>query len=92
MEKLVSRFATVRSEENRLERLADPSSMGDIDEDDPKSVARWMRKMSSGMGEDLGPEFGEVCDRLESGEDPETIEKDLAGGDEGFGGGDTDLE
>jgi hypothetical protein len=30
------------------------------------------------MGEDLGPEFNEVVDRLEAGEDPESIESSLA--------------
>jgi len=74
---------------SRLDNLADPSSLGDVDENDPKSLARWMRKMSGEMGEDLGDEFREVVDRLEAGEDPEEIEKtmpDLAGA--GGGGGD----
>jgi hypothetical protein len=47
-----------------------------------------MRKMSSEMGEDMGPEFDEMVDRLEKGQSPEEIEKalpDLAG-DEGMGG------
>jgi hypothetical protein len=60
-----------------MESLADPSSLAGLDENDPKSMARWMRKMSSEMGEDLGPEFSEVVDRLEAGEDPEAIEKSM---------------
>ena len=72
--RLISRVAVLRSEESHLEDLADPSSFADLDENDPKSMARWMRKMSSEMGEDLGPEFGEVVDRLEAGESPEEIE------------------
>lgn len=82
LSRLVSRVAVLKSEESRLESLADPSSFGDLDENDPRSVARFMRKMSSEMGEDLGDEFSEVVDRLESGEDPEAIEEsmpDLAG-------------
>ena len=67
-----------RSEESRLESLADPSGWGDIDESDPKSMARMMKKMGSEMGEDLGPEFNEVVDRLEAGEDPESIEGSLS--------------
>jgi hypothetical protein len=65
-----------------LEDLADPASLGDLDESDPRSVARWMRKMSDEVGEDMGPEFEEVVDRLEAGEDPDEIENsmpDLAG-------------
>lgn len=53
----MSRFATVRSEEDRLDSLADASSLGDLSEDDPKSVARWMKKMGSEMGEDMGEDW-----------------------------------
>jgi len=84
LKRLVSRVAVVRSEESRLESLADPSSLSGLDENDPKSMARWMRKMSNEMGEDMGSEFNEVVDRLEAGEDPESIEKSLP--DMGMGG------
>jgi putative FmdB family regulatory protein len=85
--RLVSRVASVKSEEARLESLSDPSSFGDVDEKDPKSMARFMRKMGDQMGgEDLGPEFGEMVDRLEAGENPEDIEKSMPGlGGEGGG-------
>ncbi len=88
--RLVSRVRVIRSEDSRLEDLADPSAWGDIDENDPKSMGRFMRKMMSEVGDEageLGPEFEEVVDRLEAGQDPEQIEKempDLAG--EGPGG------
>jgi len=75
--RLVSRVAVVKSEEARLESLADPSTFGDLDENDPRSMARFMRKMSGEMGEDLGPEFNEMVDRLEAGESPEEIEKSM---------------
>jgi len=82
MTRLVSRVAVVRSEESRREDLADPSNLAGLDENDPKSLARWMRKMSQEIGEDLGPEFDEVVDRLEAGQSPEEIEEampDLGG-------------
>jgi hypothetical protein len=41
------------------------------------------------MGEELGPEFDEVVDRLEAGQSPEDIEKDLP--DLGSEGGAPDL-
>lgn len=90
--RLMSRVRLVRSEDSRLEDLADPSNLPDFDENDPKSLGKWMRKMSNEMGEDLGPEFDEVVGRLESGEDPEEIEKSMpdlmgeggGGFDEGF--------
>jgi hypothetical protein len=71
-----------------MEDLTDPAQFGDLDENDPKSMARWMRKMGDEMGEDLGPEFGEVVDRLESGQSPEDIEDALpdlgAGAEDSF--------
>jgi hypothetical protein len=71
----------LKSEEARLEELADPSSLGDIDENDPRSVARWARKLGEQMGEDLPPEFDEMVDRMEHGEMPDDLEGE--GGDEG---------
>nr|MBI3614312.1 zinc ribbon domain-containing protein [Nitrospirota bacterium] len=54
LERVLSRFASPKSEEARLESLADPSRFGGMDEDDPKSMARFMKKMGEEMGEDLG--------------------------------------
>ena len=86
--RLVSRVAVLKSEESRLEDLADPSSLAGLDENDPKSIGRWMRKMSAEMGEDLGDEFSEVVDRLEAGESPEDVEAAMPDlGDADFGGG-----
>ena len=87
LEQLISRVSMPRSEESRLESLADSSRWGDLDENDPKSMARMMKKMGTEMGEDLGPEFSEVVDRLEAGEDPESIESSL-----GSSGGETDTD
>jgi putative FmdB family regulatory protein len=56
VEQLYSRFASPKSEESRLESLADPSSLSGLDENDPKSVARWMKKMGKEMGEDFAGE------------------------------------
>ena len=58
----MSRFATIKSEEARLESLADSASLGDIDENDPASVARFMKKMGREMGDDLGDDFDEAMD------------------------------
>ena len=63
LKKLVSRFATVRSEEQRLESLMDPSALGSLDENDPSSMARWMKKASREMGEDL--DEGEIDQMVE---------------------------
>ncbi len=83
LRRLISRFAVVRSEESRLDDLADPSNFGDLDENDPKSVAKWARRMGQEMGEDLGPEFHEMVDRMEAGEMPEELAGEGAPGEPG---------
>jgi putative FmdB family regulatory protein len=86
--RLISRVAVLRSEESHLDDMTDPGDMAGLDENDPKSLARFMRKMAGETGEDLGPEFDEVVGRLEAGEDPESIENampDLGGAGDDFG-------
>ena len=77
LKRLLSRVRLLRSEDSRLDSLADPSGWGDIDENNPRSMARAMRRMGDEMGEDLPQEFDDVVDRLEAGEDPEAIEKSM---------------
>ena len=69
--RLISKVAVLRSEESRLESLADPSRIGDLDEEDPKSVARWMKRMGKEVGEDIGEDFEQMVDQAmeEEGED-----------------------
>jgi len=76
--RLMSRFALVRSEGSRLDDLSDPSSLSGVDENDPKSMARWMRKMGKELGEDAGEDFDQMVDELEAGGDG-------GGDDEGSG-------
>lgn len=75
--RLVSRVRLIRSEGSRVDDLADFGDVPDFDDNDPRSLGRWMRKMSAETGEDLGPEFDEVVGRLETGESPESIEKSM---------------
>jgi putative FmdB family regulatory protein len=70
LEKLVSRVAVLRSEDSRLENMADPSKLGGIDENDPASVARWMRKTGKEMGEDLGEDFERQVEEAAEGGEP----------------------
>ena len=81
LEKLVSRVAIFRSEESRLENLADPSKLGGLDENDPKSVARWMKKMGKEMGEDLGSDFDQEVEQA-----AEEAERAKEGGEDEGGG------
>jgi len=57
LEKLWSRFAAPKSEDARMESLADDASLAGLDENDPASMTRFMRKMGEATGEDLGEDF-----------------------------------
>lgn len=70
LEKLWSRFATPKSEESRLESLADESAFADVDENDPAGMARAMRRMGEAMGEDLGEDFEQAIEE-DAGKDSE---------------------
>ncbi len=65
--RLAPRVAQLTSEDARLDRLSDPSSLGDVDENDPASVARWAKRLGKEMGEDVGPEFDGAMDDLATG-------------------------
>jgi putative FmdB family regulatory protein len=80
LSRLVSGFAVVRSEDQRLDSLDDDSLMSGVDEDDPRSVAAFARKMQDKLGEDAEPEFEEMIDRMEAGEMPDDL-ADEAGDD-----------
>jgi putative FmdB family regulatory protein len=60
LQKLISRFAVPRSEDDLLDDLADPSKIGDIE--DPREMARWMKRMGKEMGEELGDDFDELVE------------------------------
>lgn len=68
------------------------SEMEHLDENDPKAMARAVRKMTELAGEPVTAAMEEMIRRLESGEDPDRIEEDLGDalegemGDEGGGG------
>jgi putative FmdB family regulatory protein len=79
LERLFSRFASPKSEESRLESLADPSNLSGLDEKDPGSVAKWMKKMGKELGEDFG---GEDIDQL-----AEEAAQEAAGGEDAAGEG-----
>ena len=73
MQKLMSRVAVMKSEEARLEAMADPAMFSDVDENDPRSVAKWARKLGEHLGEDAPDDYSEMVEQLESGEVPEDI-------------------
>jgi len=73
----MTKVRIAKSDESRMESMADDFSGFEGLEDDPKAMGRMMRKMGKEMGEELPPEFNEVVDRLEKGQSPEEIEKEI---------------
>ena len=82
MDRVPSRVRVRMSEETRMERLADPSRLGGLDENDPKSMAKLMKQMSHEMGEEFE---GEDVDAMIE----EAMEEESMGG-LGAGGGSMD--
>ena len=58
--------------------MVDPSQLSGI-EDDPKALGQLIRRMGTEMGEEMDPGLDEVVSRLESGQNPDQIEKEIPG-------------
>jgi len=72
-------------DEARLERvMAEMAHEVDrVDENDPKQMARVMRRLFDGAGVGLGPGMEEAMRRMEAGEDPDRIEAEMGDALEG---------
>ena len=74
----IKRIQYARSQESRIDNFSEYSDAANISEleKDPRALGGMMLKMSHEIGEEMGPEFNEVVDRLERGQSPIDIEKD----------------
>ncbi|MCR4411009.1 MAG: zinc ribbon domain-containing protein [Thermoguttaceae bacterium] len=61
--------------ERAMEALADEAE--GLDEENPRQMARMMRKLFDTTGLPLGPNMEEAIRRMEAGEDPDKIEEEL---------------
>jgi putative FmdB family regulatory protein len=89
----MTRVRVARSEESRMENLADDSALEGL-ENDPRALGQMMKKMGREVGEDLPPEFDDMAERLEAGQSPEEIESalpDMGGDSDASAGLDDDL-
>jgi len=66
------------------------SILGGMDpgmEDDPRQMARLLRRFGEASGLEAGPRMEELLRRMEAGEDPDALEDELGGSfDEGADG------
>jgi hypothetical protein len=78
-------------QEARMEKavMSLAGEMDSIDENDPRQMARLMRRLTDAAGEPLDAPTEEMIRRLEAGEDPEKVEERMADvfPDEGAGPG-----
>ena len=86
--RLMSRFSTVKSEEARIDSIAGSTDFAGLDEEDPASVARFMKKMGRELGDDLGDDFESAVDEAmdesaaeEEGEPSESLDTSGASDD-----------
>lgn len=91
LERQVSRFAFSKGrgedlpeglpdiDEERMEKAMEAlaGEMEGVDENDPRQMARFMRKFTEATGMDLGSGAEEAIRRLEAGEDPDRIEEEM---------------
>jgi putative FmdB family regulatory protein len=63
--KLYSRFASPQSDEARMERLADPSKWSGLEENDPTSMMKFIKKMGKEFGEELGEDYDKMIEEAE---------------------------
>jgi putative FmdB family regulatory protein len=84
LERLMSRVNMVRGEdalsEDSMPDMDGGEGMFDgLEDDDPRSVARWARRMKDSLGGemDMGPEFDQALARIEAGEDPDKVMEDI---------------
>jgi len=88
--KMMSTFATIGKaseekyplagmDEAKMERAFEGllQEAENVNEDDPRQMARLMRKFSDRTGISLGDRMEEALSRLESGEDPDLIEREM---------------
>ena len=75
----ISRVAVLKSEDARAESLADPAMFAGLDENDPRSIARWAKKLGKELGEEAGEDWDEMVEQMldeeMSGEGDEEGEK-----------------
>jgi putative FmdB family regulatory protein len=60
----ISRVAVLKSEDARADALADPSMFAGLDENDPRSIARWAKRLGRELGEEAGENWDEMVEQM----------------------------
>ena len=76
--RLISKVSFHRSWGDSLNWAPDSGYPNEADQEDPRRMAQWMRRMQKEMGEEVTPEFEEMLGEMESGaEFPEDGDEDI---------------
>jgi putative FmdB family regulatory protein len=71
LSRLFSTFAIRKSDSSVYEGIfSDSHLVKGLENDDPRALAEWNRRMGSSMDEEVAPEYEEMLERLEGGEMP----------------------
>lgn len=72
LSRLFSRFSIVKSEQTVYDEiLSDSQMVKGMENDDPRALAEWNRKMSGDASGEAAAEYDEMLERMKSGEAPE---------------------
>ena len=74
--RILSRVSVLKSEESRMESLLDPSKLSGLDENDPRSVEKLMKRMGRELGDELGEGFEQEMEEAMT-ESESTPQEDL---------------
>lgn len=64
LKRLVSQVAQLHSDQTKAEMLGDDRILAGLDENDPRSVAKWAKQLGQTIGEDAGADWNEMVDQM----------------------------
>lgn len=74
--RLISRVTILKPFGEAIDRMPSFETLSDFDENDPKSVAKWMKRMRREMGSDFGSEPSDMSAMLDAGISPADLADD----------------
>jgi hypothetical protein len=60
----MSKVAQLHSDQAKAEMLGDDRMLAGLDENDPRSVAKWAKQLGQTIGEDAGADWNEMVDQM----------------------------
>ncbi|HBE45103.1 MAG TPA: FmdB family transcriptional regulator [Deltaproteobacteria bacterium] len=60
--RVLSHVSVIKSEERRIEGLLDPHNLSGLDENDPRSIEKFMKKMDGPLKDEIGEGFDEAME------------------------------